>query len=338
MSHYLRSVIEDVDRTHSRLGRAVAFSIIAAKGRKCLIFISPAGMGKSTISNYLAAHSPQSMVLDAISRAGISQQQDVFNNYMGLVAIDDLGKLGGHYPRIQTLITMAELTYSHSIKSSMFGNPVDIMGFTGSSILNTQPAILASLVASDEWEVVLQDKTIRYYHLYRPEAPIYQLPETEINWGIDLDLVKRTESRGKMWRDLEKIGRCQWSDARVFEHINDLLRATAALDGRREVENTDFTLLLDLIRPLTLERYVTDKFGFETSRHFKSGLLAIMIEVASWPKLNIDRVARDYKLSPSRAAELVVEHGLGVITYNAFTKVLTPSDDLSRVLREAGVK
>jgi len=338
VSHYLRSIIEDVDRTHSRLGRAVAFSIIAAKGRKCLIFIAPAGMGKSTISNYLVAHSPESMVLDAISRAGIAQQQDVFNNYTGLVAIDDLGKLGSHYGRIQTLIAMSELTYSHYIKSSMFGNPISIQGYTGSAILNTQPAILASLVASDEWEVVLQDKTTRYYHLYRPESPIYQLPEPEIDWGIDLDLVKPTESRGKMWRDLVKIGRCQWSDARVLEHISDLLRATAALDGRREVDNTDFSLLLDLIRPLTLERYVTDKYSFESGRHFKSSLLAIMIEIASWPKLNIDRVARDYKLSPKRAGELVVEYGQGIVNYNAFTKVLTPSDDLARVLREAGVK
>jgi len=338
VSHYLRSVIEEVDHTHSRLGRAVAFSIIASKGRKCLIFIAPAGMGKSTISNYLAAQSPESMVLDAISRAGIAQQQDVFNNYTGLVAIDDLGKLGSHYGRIQTLIAMSELTYSHYIKSSMFGNPVDIQGFAGSSVLNTQPAILASLIASDEWEVVLQDKTLRYYHLFRPESPIYGQPQPTINWGIDFDLVKPTESRGKMWRELIKIGRCQWSDSRVLEHISDLLRATAALDGRREVDNSDFVLLLDLIKPLTLERYVTDKYGFESGRHFKSGMLAIMIEVASWPKLNIDRVARDYKLSPKRAGELVVEHGQGIITYNAFTQVLTPSDDLKRVLREAGVR
>lgn len=337
MSHYLRSVIDGVEATHSRLGKAAAFSIIAAKGRKCLIFIAPAGMGKSTTSNYIAGHCDESMIIDAVSEAGIGQQQDKFSGYTGLVTIDDLGKLGSHYRRIKTLLAMAELTYSHYMTSYMFGNPIDIKGFHGACVLNTQPAILQSLVQSEEWEVVLQDKTIRYYHLFRPEHPIYQLPEPVINWGIDFDLVKPTESRGKMWRELGEIGRSQWSDTRVFEHISDLLRATAALDGRQEVDNSDFKMLLDLIKPLTIERYVSDKYSFESGRHFKPGLLALLIEVASWEKLNINHVARDYKLSPKRAGELVVEHGLGIINYNAFTKVLKPTKDLARVLKEAGV-
>ncbi|GAI40024.1 unnamed protein product, partial [marine sediment metagenome] len=169
--HYLKSVIADIDRSHSRLGKAVAFTMISAKARKALIIVSPAGMGKSTTSNVLATHHPEVIVIDAISEAGLSAKQDLFTDYGGVVVIDDLGKLGSHYRRLHTLIAMSELVYSHYQKSYMWGNPIDITNFTGSAILNVQPAILGSLIASDEWEVVLMDKTIRYYHFYRPIHP-----------------------------------------------------------------------------------------------------------------------------------------------------------------------
>lgn len=337
MSHYLRSVVEDIDVTHTRLGKAVAFAMIASKARKCLIIVSPAGMGKSTTSNTIAKYHPEVVVIDAISEAGLSSQQDLFSGYRGLVVIDDLGKLGSHYRRIHTLIAMAELVYSHYQKSYMWGNPIDITNFTGSAILNVQPAILGSLIASDDWEVVLMDKTIRYYHLLRPIHPCPQLPEVELKWGIDIDLVKAPTSRGKMWGDLEKIGCVQWGDARVVEHLIDLLRATAALDSRREVENQDYKMLLDLIKPLSLERYLIDKFSFESGRNFKNNMLAIMIEVASWEKLTVYRVARDYKLSAKRAGELLTQFGGGALNANMFSGVIKPTEDLRRVLEEAGV-
>lgn len=336
MSHYLRSVVEDIDRSHSRLGKAVAFAMIASKARKCLIIVSPAGMGKSTTSNTVARHHPEVVVIDAISEAGLGSQQDLFSGYGGLVVIDDLGKLGSHYRRIHTLIAMAELVYSHYQKSYMWGNPIDITNFTGSAILNVQPAILGSLIASDDWEVVLMDKTIRYYHLFRPLSPTPQLPDVELKWGIDIDLVKTPTSRGKMWRDLDRIGSCQWGDARVTEHLIDLLRATAALDSRRAVENQDYMVLRDLMRPLSLEHYLLDKYGFESGRNFKNNMLAIMIEVASWNKLTVYRVARDYKLSPHRAGELLTQYGGGALTADMFSGVIKPTEDLKRVLREAG--
>ncbi|MBA7484947.1 hypothetical protein ES707_20478 [subsurface metagenome] len=334
--HYLKSVIVDIDRSHSRLGKAVAFTMIAAKARKAIIIVSPAGMGKSTTSNALATHHPEVIVIDAISEAGLSAKQDLFTDYNGVVVIDDLGKLGSHYRRLHTLIAMSELVYSHYQKSYMWGNPIDITNFTGSAILNVQPAILGSLIASDEWEVVLMDKTIRYYHLYRPIHPNPQPPELDLKWGIDVDLVKTPTSRGKMWRDLTKIGQVQWSDARVVEHIIDLLRATAALDSRKEVENQDYSLLVDLMKPLTIERYLIDKFSFESGRNFKNNMLAIMIEVASWNKLTVYRVARDYKLTPRRAGELITSFGGGALTADMFSGVIKPTEDLKRVLREAG--
>jgi len=331
-------VIQDIDKTHSRLGKAVAFTMLATKARKCLIIISPAGMGKSTTTKFLGQNHPDVVTIDAISEAGISAKQDVFRDFSGLVVIDDLGKLGSHYRRIHTLIAMAELVYTHEQKSYMWGNPIDITDFTGSAVLNAQPAIMVSLVGCDEWEVDLADKTIRYYHLYRPTNPVPQLPEVALQWGIDLDLVKTPESRGKMWRELTKIAGVQWSDARVTEHLVDLLRATAALDNRREVENQDYRILLGLMKPLTLERYLVDKFSFESGRVFKNNILAVMIEVASWNKLTVHRVARDYKLTPKRAGELLSALGTGVITADPFSGVIKPSDDLKRVLKEAGVE
>ncbi|GAI07223.1 unnamed protein product [marine sediment metagenome] len=56
--HQLYSIIGEVEKTHSRLGNAIAFAIICVKARMCLLLVAPAGCGKSVITNNVAASYP----------------------------------------------------------------------------------------------------------------------------------------------------------------------------------------------------------------------------------------------------------------------------------------
>lgn len=336
--HPMYKVIEDIDRTHPALGNAVAFAAIAVKARKCLLVIAPAGCGKSATSDAIGSHFPDTIKIDSVTRSGLRDFKEVFTHFQGLVVIDDLGKVDTNYSRVATVTSFAELCYSHFISKHTMTVTVEIAEFFGSAILNVQPPILGYLVEADEWEVVTQDKTIRYYHLYRPVSPNVNKPEFDIDWGIDMSLVARPARSYKLYPKLEEIASIQWSDARVLEHLDDLLKASAALARRQAVINEDLVLLARLMKPMTVEKYVRSKFGFEVGRHLDTNLLAVLVEFASWRDINIARICRDYKISESTVYRLLSEIKEWFAPSEKMSKRLVPKPELKRILKEAGVE
>lgn len=336
--HPMYKVIEDIDKTHPALGNAVAFAALAIKAKKCLLVIAPAGCGKSAVSDAIGSHFRDTIKIDSVTRSGLRDFKDVFTHYQGLVVIDDLGKVDTSYSRVATVTSFAELCYSHFISKHTMTVTVEIAEFFGSAILNVQPPVLAALVEADEWEVVTQDKTIRYYHLYRPVTPNSNKPEFSIDWGIDISLVARPRHDYKLYPKLEEMVSVQWSDARILEHLDDLLKASAAFDRRQTVTNEDLVLLFRLAKPMTVEKYVKSKYGFEVGRHLDTNLLAVLVEFASWRYINIARICRDYKVSESTVYRLLSEIKEWFTPSEKMSKRLIPKPELRKVLKEAGVE
>ena len=334
--HQLYKVITQIEQTHNRLGNAVAFACLCAKARKCLLIVSPAGCGKSAVSDAVGMHYPDSIRIDSVTRSGLKDFKEKFTHYQGLVVIDDLGKVDTNYSRIATVTSFAELCYSHFISKHTMTVTVEIAEFHGGAILNVQPPILAALVEADEWEVVTQDKTVRYYHLFRPIHPCSDKPKFDIEWGIDMDLVAKPSHDFKLYERIESIASVQWSDARVLEHIDDLLRASAAIDNRNKVEQQDLVLLYRLMKPMIIEKYVREKYGFETGRYFNTNLLAVLVEFASWKNINIARIARDYKIGEATVYRLLSEIKNWFEPQEPMSKRLVPKLELSKILKEVG--
>jgi len=337
MAHQLYTVIRDVEKTHSGLGNALAFSMICVKARMCLLNVAPSGTGKSVITNTLKKHYPDCVRLDSVTRSGLKDFKEQFTNFWGLVVIDDMAKVDSIYSRRHTITSFAELCYSHNISKHTMTVTIVIDGFFGSAVINIQPIILAELVSDAEWEAVTQDKTVRYYHLYRPHKPVGTLPEITADWGISLDLVKKPRHDFKLYEKLEKVASIQWSDARVMEHLDTLLKATAALDRRQEARAEDFQLLYRLMKPMTVERHIFQKYGFETGRSMDTNLMAVLVEFASWSDINLERIARDYKVSPTTAYRLLTEIKDWFQASEPMSKRLIPKASLKQVLKEAGV-
>jgi len=335
--HPLYKLMEETEATHSGLGNAIAFAAICSKAKLCLLVVSPAGCGKSAISDGIAHAHPQSVKLDSVTRSGLSNFKDQFTHFTGLVVIDDLGKVDTNYSRIHTVTSFAELCYSHFIAKYTMTVTVEIFEFHGSAVLNVQPPVLAALVESDEWEVVTADKTVRYYHLYRPVKPNENKLEPSIDWGIDFDLIHKPRHSYRQYDKLAKIASIQWSDARVLQHLDSLLKASAALARRQDVNVDDYNLLARLMKPMTVERHITSKSGFEVGRRLDTNLLAVLVEFASWKDINIERICRDYKVSPSTAYRLLAQIGEWFDKSSPESKKLIPKMALKRVLKEAGV-
>jgi len=336
--HQLYSVIADVEKTHPGLGNALAFAAICVKARMCFLMVAPAGTGKSVIGRTLAQAYPDSIEIDSVTRSGLRDFKEIFTNFWGLVVIDDLAKVDSLYSRKHTITSFAELCYSHFIEKHTFSASVVIHEFHGSAIINIQPVIVGELVADQEWEAVTQDKTVRYYHLYRPRQPVADIPKVHIDWGHSRDLVHQPRHDYQLYSKLEKIASIQWSDARVLEHVDNLLRASAALDRREDCNVEDYRLLYRLMKPMTVERYVTQKAGFETGRWMDTNLLAVLVEFASWSDVNIERISRDYKVSPSTTYRLLADIKGWFEPNEPMSRRLVPKRDLVKVLKEAGVE
>jgi len=338
MVHQLNSIISDVEKSHPGLGRAIAFSIICVKARICLLLVAPSGCGKSVITDMVANVHPDPVKLLSVTKARLTTYKDTFSNFFGVVLMDDIAGAGSMYERKETLVAFSMLCYSHSISKHTFTSDFEITDYHGSCVMNIQPAILAEIYQYPEWESLISEKTLRYYHLYRPTVPNVSKPSFKVDWGIDIDLVRKPKHEYKLYSTLENIAGIQWSDARALEHLDTLLKSVAALDRRQDVNNKDFQLLYWLMKPMTVERYIMHKIGFEVGRHMDNNLAAVLVEFATWKNITIERIARDYKISPSTVYRLLSEIRDWFKESETKSKMLVSKPELKRILKEAGVE
>jgi hypothetical protein len=308
--------------------------MITTKAKKTLLVISPAGTGKSVASNLLCSQFPESKRLDSVTRAGLEGLQKYFNNFRGLVVIDDLGKIDTHYSRLATITTFCELVYSHFVEKHTRESHILIQDFQGSAILNCQPVVLRRVVESPEWESTIQDKTIRYYHLYRPLNPKVEPPNLSLNWGIGIDKVEFPFKSGEALEELKAIGNVQWQRGRINEHIPDLAKAVASFEGERVVKLPHLKFLIELLKPMLVERYVFTKTDFESGRSLNSNLLCLMIEFASYGEFTLRDLATDYKISEATARRLLEMNHYAWQLKGKNPTVFTPSDSMKKILEE----
>jgi len=336
--HRLYDVITNLEKTHPGLGKAVAFSVICVKARLCLLLVAPSGCGKSVITDTMSIIHPDPIKLLSITKARLTTYKDTFTNFFGVVLMDDIAGAGSMYERKETLVAFAMLCHAHAISKHTFTSDFEITDFHGAAVMNIQPAILSEIYEYPEWESLISEKTLRYYHLYRPTIPNVSKPDLKVDWGIDMDLVKKPRHNFKLYPTLENIASIQWSDSRTLEHLDNLLKATAALDRRQEVNNSDFVLLHRLMKPMVVERYIMHKTGFETGRWMDNNLAAVLVEFASWKNISMDRIARDYKISPATVYRLLSDIRDWFKTDEVKAKMLVPKPELKRILKEAGVE
>ncbi len=303
--HTLRKLVKKVDRTHKGLGAMTTTNILVAKAKKTILNVAPAGTGKSVACDSVGdLLKERSKSFTSLTLAGMHRMSGQFNQYDGHVIIDDLGAEKSMWSRISTITVLSNLVYTHYVHKVTHSYTIEIRDFNGSVSMNIQPVLLNSLVQSDEWVAVVRDKVLRYYHLFRPRKPVRERPNIDVEWGAPLHEVTMAKRKGKLWYHLISIGLTQWSYARVLEHIPDLLRSCAALDGRTKVDASDYRVLIKLLQPMQLERYIIKTYGFETGRVFDNNLYCILVEIASFKKPTVLTVAEDYKVNPRTAVRL----------------------------------
>jgi len=306
MTHRVRELIREVNKTHKRLGPMIAVNLLAAKAKKCVLNVAPAGCGKSvatdTLSEILYGKHRR---YDSLTLAGLHRIQGDFTESDAHIIVDDLGQEKSSWSRTSTIAVLANLVYGHGVHKITHSYEIEVSDFMGSASLNIQPIMMRDLVSANEWESVIQDKILRYYHMFRPVKPVSELPEVPQLWGVPINEVKLTGKGGKLWYQLIAIGQVQWGQSRVIEHIPAYLRALAALDGRYKVNVTDYHLLIKLLKPMQFERYIVDAYAMEGAKVFRYNLHPILVELATFGNPSVETICVDYKISKTTVEAVV---------------------------------
>jgi len=336
--HALRKLAQEVDKTHKGLGRLIAMNILAAKARRCILNIAPAGCGKSTATD--AVHKALrgiSYKYTSLTLAGLRNIQRDLTGYGGHLIIDDLGAEKSLWARTSTITVLASIVHTGYVYKITQSYVIEITNFQGSAAVNIQPVLMNSLVQDEDWVAVVRDKTLRYYHLYRPIVPQSQPPNVKVDWGESTADVQLKVKKGKMWYQLLSYGLVQWSYARCLEHIPAMLKACAALDGRLKVETPDYHTLAWLMKPMALERYIIKCYGMESGRIFLNDVYCLLVEIATHKTPTLETVAEDYKVSPETIERVANENSEWFWIKQNSPKKLMPTDYTKQILKIAGV-
>ena len=336
--HPLSQLVRDVDATHPRLGQLVAAAVLAAKARRAMLVVAPAGTGKSAASEVLSHLFSPVLRYTSRTQASLEHVAGQLNGFKGLVIFDDLGAIDNVYSRKDTLQTFAVLAYDHRIDRATKLHEFSITEFSGAVLMNIQPSVLSLIVNRAEWEAVIQDKTLRYYHLFRPLKPNAQAPKLSFDLGIDIESVATPSLRSKLAKKLLELGYIEWGVARAEEHITALLRAAAAIAKRREVTSEDYRIVMKLLAPLAIESIVINKSEFEGSRFLDSTLLCVLVELASYGMFTLDQICRDYKVSHPTALGLLKRVESYLQASRSSTLCYYPTTQLAKILQRMGVK
>jgi hypothetical protein len=336
--HAVRKLIRQVDTTHKGLGAMIAMNIICAKAKMCILNVAPAGCGKSvstdTVTGMLGEVARR---YTSLTLAGLKHEMDELEQFNGHMLIDDLGGEKSEWSRISTVTVLANLIYGHYVKKVTYAGIIGISNFYGSASLNIQPILMQSIIGDSDWIAVIRDKVLRYYHLIRPIKPKVYLSNPTINYTIPIQEVVLPKYAGKLWYQLVAIGLTQWSYGRILEYLPKLLKATAALDARTHVTQDDYRLLIKLMKPMQLERYLVTSYGFESGRAFENNTYCILVELASHGQPTIEDICEDYKVSPETTTRLIQSSPQWCwIKANSPKKVM-PTEQTDKILKLAGV-
>jgi len=335
--HQLHKLIKAVDKTHKGLGAMIAMNLVCAKGKRCILNIAPAGCGKSVTTDSITAMLGETAhKYTSLTLAGLKHLSKELNQFAGHITIDDLGGEKSEWSRVSTVTVLSNLVHTHYVKKITQGYVLEIANFYGSAGLNIQPILMQSIVTDNDWIAVIRDKVLRYYHLIRPINPKAMMRTPEIDYGIPIQEVMQPKMKGKLYYQLVAIALTQWSYARVKEHIPQLLKATAALDSRTHVEQQDYQLLIKLMKPMQLERYLITSYGFESGRTFDNNAYCILVEIASHGHPTIETICEDYKISPTTVTRLAQEAPDWCWIKSNSPKRLMPTEQTEKILKLAG--
>lgn len=333
---YLQKLIEDINKTHEKLGELIAVCLLIVEAHKFGMIVSPSGCGKSRAIKFIGREIPDACNTDSFSTASLVDRVDTFTNFRSVIAVEDIAHTTSADKRTSTINTLSKLVYTHRLQEQMYKFDFSIEDFYGSALVGIQPRLLRDIMIEPIWDAQIQDKVLRYYHLYRPKKPNNEYPKVKLRFGIGIENVDDfdTDIHYEKWQKLQTIANSQWSRARIREHLTDLLKAVASLDYRNEVIENDYDLLIQLLKPMSVESIAVTREDLESEKMLDNTLLLLLTEYYSYNGVfSLLDLSSDYKGVTIQQARRIMDRNNGYwYQIGKSPTIFTASDELKDLL------
>ena len=337
MPHPLFSIIKQIDKTHQGAGRVAVANLLAVKACKAMITVAVPGTGKTTSLNWAAAQHPKGEIrMDSITRSGLQGMDKDLSGFAGVLSVADLGSVDTGYSVKEATKVIALLTHEHRINKRNVSIEVDITDFAGAALSTIQPASMNRLIGGADWESVMQDKIVRYYHLLRPTKIRNDPIEVGAKWGIELNEVSISPKLVNTCKKQVDSSVQQWSDSRAVQHWVDFYRASAALAGRKSVQVADVNAAHNVLRPLNLEPYLILRESLSSDRTFLADDMCFLTELATYGRLDHVRAIKNYRVSTRTLQRTIDRAATWLVPGLRGKREHHPSEQAHAVLADAG--
>lgn len=333
----IQELMNNIESTHPNLSEATVMNVLADIGNRSLLTIGISGTGKDTIANYIAACSQRNKIKPhGVTVNGLKAYQDQLSSNSTTMIVGDLAKSGSDYMQINTISVLCGIVYDHRIEKHNATLNLEIENVHASALMFAQPLILKKLVKVPEFESDIQDKTIRFYHLYKPTTPnMVGLPDGKPYLSLDRKpIVYEPEAAKKYWKDMMDNFEKEFSLSRAMEHATALMKASALYNGRNQVKEADAWLVYQLSKNFRIEEAIYTKRELEGERFLDANFLPLLTVLVTYREPTVQTLSKAFKLSEVRVYAILKEMGEWVLLNK---KELVPTKKTIELMKAIGV-
>lgn len=338
-----RKLYNAIHETHPGLERLALFRAVAECADKPTFIIGPSGTGKTMTQKWLRSNIKRQLIeWGAVGISTFKTYNERLQAEPTSILIEDLSVAKNLDIMIKTAFFLTHMTYEKRLVREVQPFPIAVHHFSGSCQIDFQPFILAAMTLETEWETDIKDKSLRWYHLRMPLEAHLQPPTNPPKHILTLrylDSNKTTFSDGlKRLKDYHAMlhnFRHEFTEGRAEEHADDLLRALALVNGRKEVRKSDVALLEHLSRNFRVEMEIFEKRHLEGRRHLNPDILPILGMMATYRSYPVDKVMLHFQVKRTQIYNILN----GVSDYvrtTGKTSSIIPTDYTKNLLRELG--
>jgi len=333
-------IYTSVEKTHRGCGKLAVMEVLCDMSNRCLLVVGSSGTGKSATLKWLHSNISRDKIwLDALTVSGLKHLANKLHQQTKSILIDDVSKGGTVYSQVMTVTALGELVYSGYVRKVTSQMDLDISGFRGSAIINSQPLIYKRIIKADEFETDIRDKVIRYFHLKRPINVVTKPPENNLKYQYNYYDTTMPEYilQSPLYEEALHLFRLEFTKARAKEHLNALLQASALLNNRPSVVKEDLMLVGWLARSFVIEGYITNKSDLEGARDLDVNIMPLLSILSTFKKYRLSELSLDFQVKMRRAYEIVkMNEGLVTTVVLDGEPYVVPTNACQDILRMAG--
>lgn len=345
-------ILKSVEDTHKNLGIPVVWSKLIDLANLGTFIVAERGRGKGSILTALEQLRHRDVIkINILTYKGLKKLEQRLSDSETTLINRDLSTLYTDYLKDVGLNVIANLITDHAVKAETGQYSLDIRNAYISYIGGTQPQLLVRLTKLQGWESMYKDRFIRYYVLYLdevekksplpPSVPAVEF--TNMN-SVSFETSLRNEREYKL---LLKAIMEQTSENRAPLYLENLIRASASLNGRTITTKEDLRLLRALLMNIKLDTLLSRRdYSVSEPAVFDAGAYLVLFEIMQRGEVSRRWLREYFRVSHQtivRDMEILMKNGIVKGTYGADRYTVNPKfHDLMvkpqlQLLSEAGV-